>query len=148
MSTAEFHSQAGLQAAIKHMEDDTKSPSLSTIKSEANFFYPPHMRATKGGHKVAKLFKKSVEGKSLGDELIKSYEEASKKCPDPHQLKILYLQLCWHKPYYASVFFKGLVEKAIQPYLKLLAPSEKLIVVAVNTECIHVMAASSPSVSQ
>ncbi len=144
-SIAEFHSQAGLQAAIKHMESDTKN--LANLKSEANFFYPPHMRTTKGGHKVTKFFKKSAEGKGLGDELIKSYEEASNKCPDPHQLKILYLQLCWHKPYYASVFFKGIIEKAMQPYLKLLAPSEKQIVVAVNTECIHIMAASSPSVS-
>ena len=117
------------------------------IQSEANLYYPPHMRTSKGSHKVSKLFKKSAEGKSLSDELVKSYEEASKKCPDPHEMKILYLQLCWHKPYYASVFFKGIVEKAMQPLLKLLAASEKHIIVAVNTECIHIMAASSPSVS-
>lgn len=39
--------------------------------------------------------------------------------------------------FYASVFFKGLVEKAMQSYQKLLAPSEKQTILAVNTECIR-----------
>ena len=69
-----------------------------------------------------------------------------KKCRDPHQLKVLYLQLCWHKPYYASVFFKGTIEKPFQA-INLITTSEQQVVVAINTECLHLLSASAPSVS-
>ena len=145
LTVEEFHTQAGVQAAIKHLEEDTKS-DLSAVKSEVGQFYPPHM-VPSGSLKVTKFFKKSSEPKGgVVNELTKAYQEALKKCGDTHQLKILYLQLCWHKPYYGSVFFKGIVEKPPQ-YLKLLAANEKRIVVAVNTECVHLMAAAPPSVS-
>lgn len=142
----EFHSQAGLQAAVKHLEEDSKAPATITVgRGEEGMFYPPHMRG-RGGNMMTKLFKKSPETKSLTEELTSAYQDALKKCEDPHQLKILYLQLCWHKPYYGSVFFKGIVEKPPQ-YLKLLSTSEKRIVVAVNMDCVHLMTARSPSVS-
>jgi hypothetical protein len=145
----EFHSQAGIQAAVKYLEE---GKTFTCRKGEEDTFYPPHMRGGRGGgggggNVVTKLFKKtSPESKSLLDELNRAHQEAVKKCEDPHQLKILYLQLCWHKPYYSSVFFKGVVEKPPQ-FLKLLSTSEKRVVVAVNTECVHLMAARSPSVS-
>lgn len=139
LSVEEFHSQAGLQAAVKHLEEGNKSPTtVPALKPE--MFYPPHMRP-KGGLNLTKLFKKSPETRSIADELSKAFKYALKKCSDPHQLKILYLQLCWHKPYYGSVFFKGIVEKP----LKLLVASEKHIVVAINTECVHLMTATSSS---
>lgn len=132
-----------MQAAVKHLEQIL---DFSAMRSDVNTFYPPHMRVSKGGLKVSRLFKKVPETKSLSDEFHTAYEAALKKCQDPHQLKILFLQLCWHKPYYGSVFFKGIVEKPPQ-YLKLLVTSEKHIVVAINTECVHLMASASPSVS-
>ena len=144
LSVEEFHSQAGIQAAVKHLEEDNKDASFR--KGEEDLFYPPHMRGGRGGGMVAKLFKKTPETKNLVDELNGACKDALKKCEDPHQLKILYLQLCWHKPYYGSVFFKGVVEKPPQ-FLKLLSTTEKHIVVAVNTECVHLMSARSPSVS-
>ena len=76
---------------------------------------------------------------------MSSYQAALKKCKDSHQLKILYLQFCWHKAYYGSVFFKGLVERS-SPYLKHIS-GEKPVVVAINPECLHLMSASAPSVS-
>ena len=146
LSVAEFHSQAGLQAAVKHLEEDGKTPvSNAVVKGEEDMFYPPHMRS-KGASVMTRLFKKAPETKSLTEELNRACQEALRKCADPHQLKILYLQQCWHKPYYASVFFKGVVEKPPQ-FLKLLSTTEKHVVVAVNTECVHLMAARSPSVS-
>lgn len=146
LSVEEFHNQAGSQAAIKSLEGASKDADHA-IRSECNIFYPPHMRINKGGLKVGKLFKKSPgESKSLSDELLTSYHKALKRCQDSHQLKILYLQFCWHKPYYAAVFFKGVVERANQ-FLKLLSTGEKQVVVAINTECLHLMSASSPSVS-
>lgn len=105
------------------------------------------MHITEGGLKIPKLFKKSAETKTVADELLKSYKEALKKCEDPHQLKILYLQLCWHKPFYGSVFFKGIMEKPSQ-YLKMVLTNEKHVVVAINMECVHLMSASWPTVSE
>jgi len=144
LTVQEYHSQAGLQSAVKVTEDNSKAVDL---KAEVNSFYPPHLRTNRGGIKVTKLFKKSTETKSLSDELMTAHQEALKKCKDPHQLKILYLQHNWHKPYYASVFFKGVVEKSSQYLLKLLTTSERHVVVAINTECIHIMTVSIPSVS-
>lgn len=148
LSLEEYHSQAGLQAAVKARDEDLKRSEESVLLSQLNTFYPPHMRVTKGGGlRVAKLFKKATpESKTLSDNLIASYDSALKKCQDAHQLKILYLQFCWHKAYYGSVFFKGLVERS-SPYLKQLVTGEKQVVVAINTECVHLMSSSAPSVS-
>ena len=96
------------------------------------------MNLSKGSlKKLSKFFK----AKSLQDEFVKSFQDAMRKCQDPHQLKILYLQLCWHKPYYGSVFFRGVVEQSS------VLINARQVVLAVNNECLHLMGAAIPSVS-
>jgi hypothetical protein len=66
---------------------------------------------------------------SLGkDEEIKLWQDTDL------QLKLLYLQRCWNKPYYGCVMFRGQVERKT---LNLLTYSDRNIIVAINPECIH-----------
>lgn len=141
---------AGLQAAIKALEEqgDDKDVDASRSISDLNSFYPAYMTDV-GGNKVTKLFSrhKSPEKlKILQGKFTKSLDSAFGKSKDPHQLRVLYLQLCWHKTFYGSVFFKGIVEKPFQA-VNLLTTNEKQVLVAVNTESVHLMKATRPSVS-
>jgi hypothetical protein len=76
---------------------------------------------------------------SLGkDEEIKLWQDTDL------QLKLLYLQRCWNKPYYGCVMFRGQVERKT---LNLLTYSDRNIIVAINPECIHLFTDENKRVS-
>lgn len=60
------------------------------------------------------------------------------------QLKLLYLQRCWIKPYYGCVMFRGQVERKTSNLKQFLVYSDRSVVVAINPECIHIFKDSSP----
>lgn len=144
LSEQEFHTLAGLLAAVQFTESGKPSQDRAELLSRINTFYPPHMQQSRGSlKKISKLFKqKTVDNKMYQEEFMKQFNDAVGKCRDPHQLKCRYLQMCWHKPYYGSVYFRGVVEKS-----SLLPNNEKQVVLAVNTDCIHLLSTSLPSVS-
>lgn len=157
MSKEELHALAGFQAAILQAEgqDTSGTPSSSSsVKQDLHRFYPAYMLTEAVDSKPKKsgrLFKqKSVETKqpTLREEFEKSLEEAEKKLAktNAYQLKVLYLQLCWHKPFYGSVMFVGYTKKPFKP-IHLLTNSEKLVTVAVNMECVHLFSSTTPPVS-
>ena len=156
MSKEELHTLAGFQAAILQAEgQETTAASSSSVKQDLSRFSPAYMlpEATDSKPKKSgRLFKqKSVEAKqpTLREEFEKSLEEAEKKLDkktDAYQLKVLYLQLCWHKPFYGSVMFVGYTKKPFKP-IHLLTNSEKLVTVAVNMECVHLFSSTTPPVS-
>ena len=133
---------------MKYREVQSKNPDASKVKLDFQAFYPSHMFYGSQIKKLTKLFKpkKSAENKAIEEKFMKSLNDSKEKCSDPHHLKVLYLQYCWHKPYYGSVFFRGTVEKPFQA-INLLTTSEKQVVVAINTECVHLISTSSPPVS-
>ncbi len=143
LSESEFHTLAGLQAAVQNCENNKADLDRQELLSDINLFYPPHMQQSRGSlKKISKLFKqRSVDNKQCQEEFVSQYKDALDKCQDPHQLKCRYLQMCWHKPYYGSVYFRGVVEKSS------LLPNSKQVVLAVNTDCIHLMTSALPSVS-
>jgi len=143
MSEEEFHTLAGLQAAVQYTEKGTPGVEKMDLLSHINSFYPPHMQQSKGSlKKISKLFKqRSVDNKQVQEEFWKQYNDALTKVKDPHQLKCRYLQMCWHKPYYGSMYFRGVVERSS------LLPNNEQVLLAVNTDCIHLLSSSLPSVS-
>lgn len=156
MSREEIHALAGFQAAILQGkgQETSGTPSSSSVKQDLHRFYPAYMLAEAAESKPKKsgrLFKqKSVEAKqpTLREEFEKSLEEAEKKLAktSAYQLKVLYLQLCWHKPFYGSVMFVGYTKKPFKP-IHLLTNSEKVVTVAVNMECVHLFSSTAPPVS-
>ena len=160
MSKEELHTLAGLQAAILQAEQEGKergtdtaaaSSSASCFKEELRQFYPSYLLPEVAHPKQKKFRKqKSVEGKHplLYEDFEKSLKSAKEKLKkvDVYQLKVLYLQLCWHKPYYGSVMFVSHTKRPFKP-LHLLTNSEKLVTVAVNTECVHLFSSTTPPVS-
>ena len=151
MSKEEIHTLAGFQAAILQEEGQE---TTAVAKSDLRRFYPAYILAEAADSKPKKsgrLFKqRSVEAKqpALREEFEKSLEEAEKKLKktDAYQLKVLYLQLCWHKPFYGSVMFVGYTKKPFKP-IYLLTNNEKLVTVAVNMECVHLFSSTTPPVS-
>lgn len=153
MSKEDLHTLAGFQAAVLESELREKHPTASSFQTELGLFYPAYLLAEGADSKSKKsgrLFKqKSVDGKQLlQEEYEKSLAQAKDKLKktDVYQLKVLYLQLCWHKPFYGSVLFRGHTKRPFKP-IRLLTNSEKLVTVAVNTECVHLFSSSSPPVS-
>ena len=156
MSKDELHTLAGFQAAILQAEQEEKDSkaSPSSLRAELSRFYPSYLLAEVAEPKPKKsgrLFKqRSVESKhpSLHEQFEKSLASAVEKLrkTDAYQLKVLYLQLCWHKPFYGSVMFLGHTKRPFNP-IRLLTNSEKLVTVAVNPECVHLFSTTTPPVS-
>ena len=94
MTTEELHTLAGYQAAIELGSYDTETAKPHNIKLHLSSFYPKHML----GNSAKKLFKSPTE--KLESKLVESYQAASQKSTDSFNLKVLYLQLCWSKPFY------------------------------------------------
>lgn len=145
MSKDEFHHLAGLHAAVVATESGDTNPNPASYQTSLSCFYPSHMCPEPS--KIGKLFKqKSTEGKDTQQEFAKAMRSACSKCVEAHQLKVLYLQLCWHKPFYGSVFFRGQIKKPFKP-VHLITYTDKQVIVAINAECLHLLSVSSPPVS-
>ncbi|XP_019853342.1 PREDICTED: FERM domain-containing protein 8-like isoform X2 [Amphimedon queenslandica] len=76
----------------------------------------------------------SAVANSLGTE-----EEKKQWLDIDLQLKLLYLQRCWIKPYYGCVMFRGQIERK-----QILSLSDRNVVVAINPECIHLFTDTQP----
>ena len=112
--------------------------------------------------------KKSVESSAIAASL--GPEEEERRWADTElQLQLLYLQRCWSKPFYGSaslplalqtvfraglspyscVMFRGQVERKRTSNLKhLLVYSDRNVIVAINTESVHLFTDNSPRVCQ
>lgn len=123
-----------------------RDPSPSRYQGNLSKYYPKHMIATES-RKLGKIFRqKSTESKDTPELFSKSMQNACKKSTDPYQLKVLYLQLCWHKSFYGSVFFKGQTKKPFKP-VHLLVYTDKQVTVAINADCLHLFSVSPQPVS-
>ena len=141
----ELHSLAGLQAAVLAAEKGDTNPQPTNMKSDLSTFYPAYMLQGGDAKKIGRLFKqRSVENKTVQEEFSKAFNDAWKKSTKPYELKILYLQICWHKPFYGSTLFRGQVER---PSKVLSVANYKQVVVAINPECVHLFSVSTPPVS-
>lgn len=146
MTREELHDLAGLQAAVEAYESLDRDPNPRNYLSNLSKYYPRYM-VTVEARKLGKLFRqKSVENKDTGDLFAKSMKSACGKSTDPYQLKILYLQLCWHKPFYGSVFFKGQTKKPFKP-VHLIVYTDKQVTMAINADCLHLFSVSAQPVS-
>ncbi len=146
MTKDEYHDLAGLQATLVASESFDQNPSPGKYGTHLSKYYPSHMIPLET-RKLGKLFKqKSVEGKDTTQLFVKSMSEACAKNLEAYQLKVLYLQRCWQKPFYGSVFFKGQIKKPFKP-VHLLVYTDKLVTVAINAECLHLFSVSAQPVS-
>ena len=104
MSKDELHTLAGLQAAVYAAETGQQADSVS-LRPLLVRFYPQHMFASDPKKVISRLFKQksTTEVKTLDVQFDQAVQSAQQKSPDPHRLKILYLQLCWSKPFYGYV---------------------------------------------
>ncbi len=147
MTRDELHDLAGLQAAVGAYESMDSDPNPTHYQSNLSKYYPNYMIPTETS-KLGKLFRqKSVEGKDTPELFAKSMKSACGKSGDPYQLKVLYLQLCWYKPFYGSVFFKGQTKKPFKP-LHLIVYTDKQMTVAINADCIHLFSVSAQPVRE
>ena len=146
MTRDEYHDLAGLQATLVASESFDQNPNPSHYQSSLSKYYPSHMVPVET-RKLGKLFKqKSVEGKDTPQLFVKSMKEVCTKKLEAYQLKVLYLQRCWQKPFYGSVFFKGQIKKPFKP-VHLLVYTDKLVTVAINADCLHLFSVSAQPVS-
>lgn len=94
MTPEELHTLAGYQAAIDLGPYSADTATPHGIKQHLPSLYPKHML----GNSAKKLFRASSE--KMENKLLESYQAASQKSSDPFNIKVLYLQLCWSKPFY------------------------------------------------
>ena len=109
MTVDELHMLAGYQAAIEiDLLPDTVT--IDNLRPHLPSLYPSHMLDRGVFTKVMSLLFRS-SGSGLENKMIESYKLACQMrdgC-DPFNLKVLYLQLCWSKPFYGYVpFFMSL----------------------------------------
>jgi hypothetical protein len=143
---ADYHTLAGIQAATYAADNPKEGLSLETLRPLMDKFYPPNLVEMVGGGKksIGKLFRqKSTELISLEDKLREHFESVVAKSATPHNLKILYLQYCWSKPFYGSVMFRGQIERPFKA-VHLLTYSDKRVTVALNPQCLHILDSKSP----
>ncbi|KAL5463228.1 hypothetical protein EMCRGX_G032108 [Ephydatia muelleri] len=137
MTPEELHTLAGYQAAIDLGPYSADTATPHHIKQHLPSLYPKHML----GSSPKKLFRSSSE--RLENKLLESYQAASQKSSDVFNIKVLYLQLCWSKPVYGSVFFWGQIERPSKLVHKI-AYHDKPVLLAINPDCIHLFGAEQP----
>ena len=142
MTVDELHMLAGYQAAINVNLPDTAT--IDNLRPHLPSLYPSHMLDKGVVTRVMGLLFGS-SGIGLEDSIVESYKSACRMregC-DPFYLKILYLQLCWSKPFYGSVMFVGQIEPSTR-LIHRVAYQDQPITVAINPDCIHLFDAGQP----
>lgn len=141
----DYHTLAGIQAAVYTAEHPDLGTDSAALQPLMHKFYPSHLSDTLIGKKsIGKLFRqKSVDQTLAEDEFRRSYDSVRAKSPSAHNLKILYLQYCWSKPFYGSVMFRGQIERPFKA-VHLLNYSDKRVTVALNPQCLHILDSKSP----
>lgn len=102
LTEEDYHTLAGIQAATYTAEHAHVGTDPAALQPLMHKFYPSHLSDTFSGRKsIGKLFRqKSVEQTLAEDGFRKSFDSVRAKSTSPHNLKILYLQYCWSKPFY------------------------------------------------
>ena len=138
-----LHSLAGLQAAVDRAEHEKKK---EPILSQSNIcqYYPSYMYA----ETRSTLFssKGTAALKHTQQEFSKHMRSEYAACSDAEQLKLSYLRKCWENSVYGSVLFKGQINKVPKAH-HILYYKDRQVYVAINMESVHVLSASSPTVS-
>ena len=105
----DYHALAGIQAATFAAEHpDEGLTSATSLRPFLSRFYPSHLLQTAapiGMKSIGKLFKQTrgvVEGQQSGleEKLKEEFESMVGRATSAHNLKVLYLQYCWSKPFY------------------------------------------------
>ena len=105
LSRDDLATLAGLQAAVDVAQGSRAGePSGADI----NKYFPAHHLTSASPVKksIGRIFKQKSTDKdatSLQQDFSRAFSEACKRSSDAHQLRVLYLQHCWHKPYYGCV---------------------------------------------
>ena len=103
LQEADYHHLAGIQAATFAAEHPGEGVASTRLRPFIHKFYPPHIleMPVAARKSLGKLFRqKSVEQPPAEEKLRESFESVAGKGLLPHNLKILYLQYCWSKPFY------------------------------------------------
>ena len=100
LSEEDFHRLAGIQAAVFTAEHPDLDPKASSLRPFLSLFYPPSLLDTGSKKALGKLFRQKSVDSPVEDLFSQEYESVRSKCTNAHNLKLLYLQYCWSKPYY------------------------------------------------
>lgn len=95
----DIHTLAGLQASVFATENHLKA-DVATLSPFMDHFYPPSKTKLDPTKAISRLLKPSSSSGSLGQSFAAALQSAQSKITDH---KVLYLQLCWSKPYYGYV---------------------------------------------
>lgn len=100
VSRDDLHTLAGLQAAEFAAARGTTDPNKDTLPHMSSL-YPPYMLKTQLAKSLLKLkFSQSEQTKEIQERFGEAFRSAWRKTTDPHNLRVLYLQLCWSMPFY------------------------------------------------
>lgn len=146
LTETDYHDLAGIQAVTFATEHPGDRITSATLGPYLHKFYPPHLlEHPSGGRKsLGKLFRqKSVETSVAEEKLMRNFDMMIGRKLPPHNLKILYLQYCWSKPFYGSVMFQGQIERPFKA-VHLLTYSDKRVTVALNPHCLHILDSKNP----
>ena len=103
LEETDYHELAGIQAATFAVEHPGEGLTSGNLHPYLQTFYPPHLlEPPTGGQKsLLKLFRQRSVEHSLAEEKLRGhFEKVASKRLSAHNLKILYLQYCWSKPFY------------------------------------------------
>ncbi|CAI8025801.1 FERM domain-containing protein 8 [Geodia barretti] len=146
LEETDYHELAGIQAATFAVEHPGEGLTSGNLHPYLQTFYPPHLlEPPTGGQKsLLKLFRQRSVEHSLAEEKLRGhFEKVASKRLSAHNLKILYLQYCWSKPFYGSVMFHGQIERPFKA-VHILTYSDKRVTVALNPHCLHILDSKSP----
>lgn len=100
MSKENLHTLAGLQAAVFAAESGNTDPNPIGLPLER--VYPQYLLGTDLKTKVKNLLtqKQKAQLIEIQANFDSAFKSAWQKTTDVHQLRVLYLQLCWSLPFY------------------------------------------------
>ena len=101
MSKENLHTLAGLQAAVFAAENG--NPDLNpTNLLPLETVYPPYLLGTDIVTQMKNFLtqKQKAHLKEVQANFDSAFKSALQKTTDVHQLRVLYLQLCWSLPFY------------------------------------------------
>ena len=103
VSKENLHTLAGLQAAVFVAESGNTDPNpTSPVNFPLERVYPQYLLGTDLLTKVKNLLtqKQKAQLKEIQANFDAAFRSAWQKTTDVHQLRVLYLQLCWSFPFY------------------------------------------------
>ena len=101
MSKETLHTLAGLQAAVFAAESGNTDPNPTSLLPLGTV-YPQYLLGTDIVTQMKNLLtqKQKAHLKEIQANFDSAFRSAWQKTTDVHQLRVLYLQLCWSLPFY------------------------------------------------